>query len=351
MPTIRETIIGDVAAAVTIVSLSRSDTGLTQGGITFPLAMTSVGGGAWSVSFADPNPPSRYNYQYVVSWPDSTASGPFAGVLSVAPILPPSPQLSRFPVFEYVPTLCDAAKATVRVLSIVGLSTKHDAVTSDRGRLYGAISGGNTLNLYADALQGGSSLVLTGVAAAIGSIFPLTAANGSGMSGRAIIDAYSGDDASIVVLPTFATDPDVRREVHTAQQLPAYHAAWGLAYFHADAMRTILTSALPAELPHLYGKTGLSAFVPQASAATLPDLRLLANADQLRLAQANLTEALSCKQSIHIPSFRDMYNEAMARFDAGMAALKAANVQEQVAAVAEQAEDLSGISVSSFSRF
>lgn len=82
MLTITETITGDTASGVSIITLARSDDGATPSGVTLPLAMTTAGGGAWSASFTDSPESASYSYQYVITWQgDGTTSGPYAGTL------------------------------------------------------------------------------------------------------------------------------------------------------------------------------------------------------------------------------------------------------------------------------
>jgi hypothetical protein len=86
VPTITRTVSGDVAASLSLLTLTRADTGLTPAGVTLPLAFVDDGGGAWSVTFTDPAtaPANGYAYTFAVTWPDGSTDGPFAGTLGAA---------------------------------------------------------------------------------------------------------------------------------------------------------------------------------------------------------------------------------------------------------------------------
>lgn len=255
------------------------------------------------------------------------------------------------PTFEYIPVLGTIAGTTLRIASISGISTIHGDQFTDRGRLYGTLTftfPTYTVNLYSDVSRDDGSLVLSGTTTALQSYFEMSAQNGSQLSGRAWIDAYLSDDLQIVALPTFAVDVDVLKVAGQCQLFGSYDARYGLGYFHADAMRKIMTSDLPAAVPHLFGMTGLAAFVPQTSVA-MPDLRTIANADQLREAQAALVKALAAEDSEQAPAMQEISRMARQRYAEAMANLKAANVQETVAAAQEKATDL-GFSFGNFRR-
>jgi hypothetical protein len=247
------------------------------------------------------------------------------------------------PAFEYVPIL--PATSAVQVAMLSGLSTRHGSTFSDRGRLYGTLSG-LTLTLYSSPAK--STPVLTGTASAAGSYFDLSPASGSGMTGRAILTA-SGTETNLVVVPTFAVDEDVMLSATAAAKLPGYDSTYGLAHLHAQAMRQIVASSLPAAMPWLFGGSGAGAFVPHLTGIRLPDLSRLANIDQLRRAQAELTKGLSARESEHVAEFAAIMEQCLQRFDDLMKAAAAANPQEQTAAQAGQAQT-AGISVGSWSR-
>lgn len=245
------------------------------------------------------------------------------------------------PVFEYVPVFGDPNKGTVRVASLAGVSTKHGAKHNDRGRLYGTLTkpaADYTLSLYSDLAR--TQKVAEGTVAALGTWFDLAAQNASGISGRAVVDAYGADDTTILVLPTFATDRDVLIDAASCSKMPGWEGAWGLSDLHAQAVREILTSAIPAKLPHLCGGSGLASFVPHLAGSTLPDLTKLANVDHLRLAQAALVKALSAEQREHLEEFAAIAAAARQRYEDLMDGLAAANKPEEDEAAGEESGGL-----------
>lgn len=250
------------------------------------------------------------------------------------------------PVFEYVPVFGDAGKATVRVASITGLSTKHGTKTNDRGRLYGKatkVAADHVLALYSDFAR--TAKVAEGTVATTGTWFNLVAANASGITGRAIFDSYGSDDDSVLVVATFATDRDVLIDQISCANMPGYDGIWALSDLHAQAMRELLTSAIPAKLPHLSGGKGLASFVPLAG-STLPDLKQLANIDHLRLAQAALVKALSAEQREHLEEFAAIAAAARARYEDLMDQLAEANQAE----VEKAGEEDGGMSTATWTR-
>lgn len=255
------------------------------------------------------------------------------------------------PVFEYIPIFGDTSKAELAVVSISGISTKHDDTHTDRGRLYGSITGGGsyTLNIYSSVTRDSGSLVLSGTVGAVGQYFNLTAQNTSGMTARALIKSYTADDAGLIFIPTFAVDIDVMISASACATMPGYDATYGLAYFHAMAMREILTTSLPGVLPNLFGGKGLASFVPTSSGIELPDLTRLANIDQLRVAQSDLVKGLSARDQEHTAEFAAMMKAAFARFDATMKNIGMINKAEDIAEKGEEAE-ASGVSVAPWSR-
>jgi len=74
--TITESLGTEVAASVSLTSLTRIDTGLPVPNVTLPKAFTDQGGGtAWQVTFQDFNtPPPWYDYTWRINWPDGSYS-------------------------------------------------------------------------------------------------------------------------------------------------------------------------------------------------------------------------------------------------------------------------------------
>jgi hypothetical protein len=102
----------------------------------------------------------------------------------------------------------------------------------------------------------------------IGNLFQLAEENASGVTARIRLDG-AGASANGIIIPTFALDVDVFKNQNDAAAMPGYDPDYGLAMFHAAAMRRIMTSDLPSALPDLYRNSGLSAFVPFGSAVTV----------------------------------------------------------------------------------
>jgi hypothetical protein len=232
--------------------------------------------------------------------------------------------------FEYVPIFPASVNGIIRLI-LTGINTKHAAENTDRGRLYGVISAPFTLNLYSDAAR--SAAVAQGDLAA-GVWGDLTALNASGVTGRVYPAANVAVDTPFVAVPTFAVDRDVFLSVNAAAAMPGYDPTDGLAAFHAEAVRQILTIHLPARLPNLYGGSGLSSYIPQGPGApppALPDLTRLANVDQLRSIQSQLVKFLSADQANHVEEFRNMATAAAARVDALLGELDLSNVTDETA--------------------
>lgn len=253
------------------------------------------------------------------------------------------------PTFEYIPIIGDTTKATLRVVSIDGLTTRHNTSASDRGRLYASLtrSGGTyTLSVYKDARR--TSKVMEGTTNATGQYFDLVAENESGLSGRAWIGSYFANDMSIVLMPTFAVDIDVLLSDTATAGLPGWDPEYGLAMLHATAMRQILTDALPAAVPNLYRAAGgIAGFVPNSPDIQLPNIRLIANPDQLRVAQGSLVKALAAEQAEHLAEFREVAEAARARFVQAMTSLSLANAPKEDE---EESESDGGVSFGSWRR-
>lgn len=239
--------------------------------------------------------------------------------------------------FEYVPVIQDTAAAKLKVVSIAGLSTKHGDANSTRGRLYGLVSG-LSLEVYADPWH--TRLVLAGTGSAYGEYFDLAEQSDSGLSARAIIESCSSTGLPILI-PTFAIDSDVMAVEASCAQLPGYDATDGLAAYHAAAMREILTAGLPAVLPALFGGNGLAAFTPDAADAELPNIRLLANPDMLRVAQGHLVKALVAREAETADNWKEIAKLEYDRYALAMDRLAAASLDEKKAA-AEEAPEVSG---------
>jgi hypothetical protein len=260
------------------------------------------------------------------------------------------------PSFTYIPIVQDLAACDVQVAALAGISTLHGSTDTDEGRLYAdvSLSGSTaTLSIYsvpflAPGTGDPDALVAQG-SGELGSYFLLSEQNTSGISGRAIVNAVTASPSSLILIPTFATDPDVLLSADEVEALPGFDSGYGLAFLHALAMKQLIASDLPARLPHLFPtKSGLSAFVPGRPDARLTSITSLANPDQLRLAQASLVKALAAEQSEHQQEFADMAKAARARYTAILGEIVDANPKEDE----EAAQDASNISIttSTYSR-
>lgn len=86
MTTISLVITGDTPTSVSLIALTRDDTGLTPEGVTLPASLTLTLG-AWVYSFADTQSPATgYHYGYQIDWSDGSSNQQ----LGTIPAPPPS---------------------------------------------------------------------------------------------------------------------------------------------------------------------------------------------------------------------------------------------------------------------
>lgn len=245
------------------------------------------------------------------------------------------------PTFEYVSVFSNASAGALSVTAVSGLSTRHDATTSDRGRLYGVMNlsaGVYGLTLYSDRVR--TAAVLAGTTSGLGTEFALAGANGSGLSGYARIDSYVADDNTVVAIPTFAVDADVLVNSSACARLPGFDPRFGMAYFHAQAVRQMLSADLPAYLPNLYAsKSGISGYVPGFGVVPMPDLTGLANVDHLRMAQSALVKYRSAVEAEHTAEYADMAKLEMERYIKLLEAMRTLSILETEAADEEAATE------------
>jgi hypothetical protein len=229
------------------------------------------------------------------------------------------------PVFQDVFVLGAAAAPPV---------LKHGSTQNDRGWLYGRVSAGPTLDLFADTARTVDRRVATG-GAAVGTPFALASVNASGLTGLATIDLDT--PADFLVVPSFAADIDVAVNPLFVQQLPGFDSTYGLSYLHAEAHRDLLTLHLPGVIPHLFGGLGMANFVPaDPGSVLLPDLKRMASIDQLRAIQARLVKHKSATQAEHLAEFAKIRDDTWTWLERALLALGAANtLDEQIGIVAE----------------
>jgi hypothetical protein len=234
------------------------------------------------------------------------------------------------PVFDYIPVIGDRNAAHLRVITVSGVSTKHDSTHTQAGRMFGRITpdfpevGRFVLEVFNDFGRAALSRILYGEATEPGTPFSLIPDNGSGLTARAIIKDESRVVNDFVMVVSFATDSDVL-DAAAAARMPGFDPAYGLAVFHAQAMRTILASHLPEAVPHLYVGKNVSAFVPLQSADQLPDITTIRNADTLRTVQADMVKALSAQRAEHLEEFAEMAALARERVSSNLASIRNAN--------------------------
>jgi hypothetical protein len=257
--------------------------------------------------------------------------------------------------FVYVPVFADAG-LDIRFAFVKGLSTRREDGHTDRGRMYGLItpSGADAVvtlhsayDRAADSLQAQGTITAADVAA--GNWVDLVDLS---QGARVKLAAMPTTAAArkFLIVPTFATDLDVDPDPDVCAAFPGYGGVWGLAMWHAAAMREIMTVGLPSRIPHLFGELGMAAMVPMEEAEIrIPDLRKLASVDSLRIAQANLVKALSAESLYHQDEWRQIADAARARYEKIMDDLGLANAPREETA-AEAAPDNSGIGFGTWNR-
>jgi hypothetical protein len=254
------------------------------------------------------------------------------------------------PIFDTIPIIQNRSGIRLAFLTIAGVSTKHASTDTDNGKLYSTIvdngGGGYTVSLYSDFALLGGSLKMQGGPASLGQLIDLLPQNASGMTGRARLDGNGTISNPQIAIVSMATDADVFRNARRAEAMPGFDATYGLASFHAAAMRQILTSDLPSVMPQAYRNQRLAAFVPLSPGAELPDLTVIESVESLRDAQAMLVKAMSAREADHLEEFADMADRAMRDLRQALADIKDANAPEEI----EQDQQTGGITIGSFTR-
>jgi hypothetical protein len=244
------------------------------------------------------------------------------------------------PIFSFIPIVIENRDAVDRVtLTLRGVSTRHESRNTDQGRLYGTISADGPdfkVELFNDADKPAESLVASGTALAAGGVFALAEANGSRVHGTGKLGSVTASalPASIVAIVSFAVDADVISSGDECENFPGYDSEFGFAFFHAQAMKTILASDLPAVAPQLYKAAPISTFVP-ISAGNLPDVTAIANPDALRVAQGDLVRWLSTKQKAYLEEWKDIAAQAASDYELAMVKIKDVNAPAESDAASE----------------
>lgn len=247
------------------------------------------------------------------------------------------------PSFRYIPVLGNKALCDLQITELAGISTRQASPCyTDSGTLYAKLQqadGAYTISLFADIAR--SRLVCSG-SGDITTPFALSAQNGSGITGIAYLASYTADDTGIVVIPTFAVDVDVMISTQACQWLAGslYDAAFGLAELHAQAMREIMGSSLPAMVPDLFGHEGLAPYVPGQVGPDIPDIRQIAGVGQLKQAQGALVKALAAEQHEHLEEMAAIAVNARKRYERIMEDIRDANIEEEE----EKKQEVSNVS-------
>jgi hypothetical protein len=232
------------------------------------------------------------------------------------------------PVFDYIPIIQDTGKVFLRAIVVTGYSTKVGDESSLDGRLYCRITPGigiYTVEVFEDSSFDVDGLLMSGEIESTGSWFNLDEQNTSGLTGRAILGEGSNEVSESVAIVTFATDSDIMSKAGEISAFPGYDSEYGLAYFHAQAMRILLTSFLPQAIPHLFIGKNLSAFLPLTSVLSLPDITKIRNPAALERVQADLVKELSATQREYLDEWAAMATGARGRIKEYLASIKEEN--------------------------
>jgi hypothetical protein len=261
------------------------------------------------------------------------------------------------PKFEFVPIVPESPSgsgADVAGLVLEGISTKADSPDTDRGRLYGRIvddgEAGYFVQLFADFERSAAAIVEGRIAKNLVPGVVVLAPHQAGdrpLAGRLRLVEVRALPASFVAVVSFAIDPDVVANATEIERFPGYDDAFGLAYFHAAAMKQILGSELVAAAPHLYAGKVVSAFLAPTN-NSLPDVSKVVNPEALRQAQADLVRFLSAKQKNYLEEWQEIAAAASEDFQRDMATIAGANkpADDDVA----ETSPGGGISFGSFTR-
>lgn len=203
--------------------------------------------------------------------------------------------------FDYCFAYEDRSEIHTSRWSLSGVSTKPDGPAHD-GRLWAAFSAAGdvvTADLYKAPACDSGDKVATGTADISGidsapARCALSEANSSGISGEFFIEDYSSDPAGAVeLLVSLCSDADLADEHAALSDLPVYDSTTGLARYCAVATRKVLLTLTQMYAGQLGGYGAPEHRYRAGAARGLPDLRRLANPDQLKDAAVHAALSLA----------------------------------------------------------
>ena len=215
-----------------------------------------------------------------------------------------------------------------------GVATKEGAQNTDDGDLWlkTTKSGDDvTADLYKDDACASGNKVATGTADVSGcdntganaAELTLTAAESSGLSGSFWIHNYEGDDTCGVKV-ALCTDEDLGALWDGIEALTGYDATNGCAEFIRVAGEEILGLLTQRFREQLGGHGAKEAWFITDAERLLPDLRRIANPDQVRLACAHRALAIAIGRSHQLADptmFSELQNRHNAECESAMASL------------------------------
>jgi hypothetical protein len=254
--------------------------------------------------------------------------------------------------FRFIPIVGNSSNASVQIVRLANVSTKHDSSDTDAGRMYGKVLKVDEtiiVKLYNDYKRRDSALIASGSMEAFVEPFDLSpnseTENPPLVSGVAVVNSFTSD-SNFVAIPTFATDVDIQSTADAMQNFPGYDEQFGLAIHFASAMEQILTSSLPAAIPTLFSSLEVNPYSAVSGEAEYPDVSKIENPAALRRATANLAKALSWEESGHMAEAQEIIRQARALFVDAMKDVAAANAPKTEAKTIVT----SGLSIGTFTR-
>lgn len=190
---------------------------------------------------------------------------------------------------------------------LTGVKTKESAENTDSGVLWLEMTrGGDTVtaNLYKDDGLASGNKVATGTADVSGCDstgtnaveLALSEANSSGLSGSFWIHSYEGDDTCPLQV-ALCTDEDLDGLWDGIEDLPGYDATAGMAEYIRLAGEDVLGKVAAIFRRQLSGYGPPEVWFITDAARVYPDLRMIANPGQLRMACAYNTLEIALGRS------------------------------------------------------